>query len=226
MLAAEPWTEACYASHGVLTAELVVLNVALSQSSRNLTKLMWILAILRFHSLLSAKWTSYQGSGSLIMCLRCILNLISLTYFHRSHVELHDEILLTNGHSYPSWWHHFDFFAFLLYPVQLCNGPLTFNIQEVLHVRLWPGPSVHQHYWGSPTSKYIPKSVFPFLQLIRNGKVLWFCLLCCCAWPLYWTAFSARWEAASDVSWVGYLRRNDRFCLKRCVAFFFFFYFL
>lgn len=153
---------------------------------------MWILAILRLHSLLSAKWTSNQGSGSLIMMFKAHLKINLFDMFPPETCEATWWNFANKWPPLPKLLTSIWLFSFLLWPVQLCHGPLTFNIQEVLHVRLWSGPPVHQHYWGSSTSKYISRSIFPFLQLIRNGKVLWFCLFCCqCAWLLYCTAFSA-----------------------------------
>lgn len=91
--------------------------------------------------------------------------------FHQRCVGLCNKVLLLNGHSYPSFWYQ-TVLVFFLYLVQFCHGPLAFNVQEVLYVRLWSGPSVYQHHWWSPASKYIWSHFFPLLQLLSCGK-LW-----------------------------------------------------
>lgn len=43
--------------------------------------------------------------------------------------------------------------------VELCDGPASLHLQEVLHAGLWSGTSVHQHHRGGPTGKNYTHSV-------------------------------------------------------------------
>ena len=43
--------------------------------------------------------------------------------------------------------------------VELCDGPASLHLQEVLHAGLWSGSSVHQHHGRGPTGKNFIHSV-------------------------------------------------------------------
>lgn len=134
-------------------------------------------------------------------------------------MKLHDRILLTNGHPYPSCWHQFDFFLSFFDQSNFAMGrlPSTYRKCYMLDFGL-------ARQYTNTTGEVRPVSTFQgvFFHFCSWLGMERFCGSVCFVVSVrgYYIALHfLQWEAASDFSWVGGSTKGW-LCLKTCVAFF------